>query len=201
MLVIWPMISCTPILSFILPQDWLWIELFAGKKSYHSCYMPHYILDVADIWVRRGYNYSDFYQIYLIQYKIYVVLGMRLEMLVFWVVLLVSWFNYVNAGRTSEMRVTWEVCNVCLNSAMVFLVIGGYQWFSVWLLVTLRTIFMAPSMSKPSSLFSSTGSLLVAIPQQLLSLLCSQHTWCARVRAYLRHQVVTTFTHRIACTY
>ena len=37
--------------------------------------MPPYILDVADIWARRGYNYSDFYQIYLIHYKIYVVLG------------------------------------------------------------------------------------------------------------------------------
>ena len=33
---------------------------------------------------------------------------MWLEMLVFRVVLLVKWFNYVNAGRTSEMRVTWE---------------------------------------------------------------------------------------------
>ena len=40
----------------------------------------------------------------------FVVLDMRLEMLVFRVVLLVSWFDYVNAGRTSEMRVTWEVC-------------------------------------------------------------------------------------------
>ena len=35
---------------------------------------------------------------------------MWLEMLVFRVVLLVKWFDYVNAGRTSEMRVTWEVC-------------------------------------------------------------------------------------------
>ena len=34
---------------------------------------------------------------------------MRLEMLVFRLVLLVSWFDYVNAGQTSEMRVTWEV--------------------------------------------------------------------------------------------
>ena len=32
-------------------------------------------------------------------------------MLVFTLVLLVSWFDYVNAGRTSEMRVTWEVCS------------------------------------------------------------------------------------------
>ena len=30
-------------------------------------------------------------------------------MLVFRVVLLISWFDYINAGRTSEMRVTWEV--------------------------------------------------------------------------------------------
>ena len=39
-----------------------------------------------------------------------VVLGTRLEMLVFRLVLLVNWFDCVNAGRTSEMRVTWEVC-------------------------------------------------------------------------------------------
>ena len=61
---------------------------------YHSCYMPPYVLDVADIWARRGYKYSEFYQIYLVHYKIYVVLGMRLEMLVFRVVWLVSWVDY-----------------------------------------------------------------------------------------------------------
>ena len=32
-------------------------------------------------------------------------------MLVFSLVLLVSWFDYVSAGRTSQMRVTWEVCS------------------------------------------------------------------------------------------
>ena len=36
-------------------------------------------------------------------------------MLVFSVVLLVSWFDYVNAGRTSQMRVTWEVCVIRTN--------------------------------------------------------------------------------------
>ena len=32
-------------------------------------------------------------------------------MLVFREVLLVNWFDYVNAGWTSKMRVTWEVCS------------------------------------------------------------------------------------------
>ena len=35
---------------------------------------------------------------------------MRLEMPVFRLVLLVNWFDWVNTGLTSEMRVTWEVC-------------------------------------------------------------------------------------------
>ena len=41
----------------------------------------------------------------------------RLGMLVFGVVLLVKWFDYVNvnACQTSEMRVTWEVSHTLKN--------------------------------------------------------------------------------------
>ena len=66
--------------------------------------MPRYLLDVADVWGIRGTTIVIFI-------KINIVLGMRSEMLVFRLVLLVNWFDYVNAGWTSEMRVTWEVCN------------------------------------------------------------------------------------------
>ena len=38
-------------------------------------------------------------------------------MLVFRVALLVNWFDYVNAGWTSEIRVTWEVCTNSLTYA------------------------------------------------------------------------------------
>ena len=58
--------------------------------------MPSYLLDLADIWARRGYNYIKFT---LIQTYMYCVC-VRLEMLVFRVVpvLLVKWFDYVNAA-------------------------------------------------------------------------------------------------------
>ena len=39
-------------------------------KINHSCYMPPYVLDVANIWAKRGYNFSKFHQIYLINTKL-----------------------------------------------------------------------------------------------------------------------------------
>ena len=85
-------------------------------------------------------------------------------MLVFSLVLLVSWFDYVNAGWTSQMRVTWEVCSTLSLMLYRYCQIGVlyfYRSYEPCMIDALTTLCVQDGDKLPQS-YSNRGSDIIS---------------------------------------